>query len=80
MISRFLGSYVGIAAVIGFCVGWLALGLGETRLTLALSVLALTFSQLILRDTDKMVERQNQKLDAIVHGTDADDSVADDTP
>lgn len=75
MISRFLGSYPGIAAVILFCAAWLALGLGVETLTLALSVAALTFSQLILRDTDRINARQEKKLDAVVRGTDADNRV-----
>lgn len=78
MISRFLGSYTGIAAVILFCVAWLALGAGVETLTLALSILALTFTQLVLRDTDEINCRLERKIDAIVEGTDADNSVLED--
>lgn len=77
MTSKFLGSWPTIAGIWIFCIGWLFFGSIES-LTFVLSVLALTFSQLILRDTDRITAKQNEKLDAIVHGTDADDSVADD--
>lgn len=78
--TRLIGSWQGIAAVVAFCAAWLLLGLPEERLTLALSILALSFSQLILIDTNALTEREQRKLDAIIHGTDADDGQADDTP
>ena len=78
MISRTLGSWTSIIAVWVVCGLWLLTGLPVDWITFVLSVTALTLSQLILRDTDAITQRQNEKLDAIVHGTDADDSVADD--
>jgi low affinity Fe/Cu permease len=88
VISRFLGSYIGIASVIAFCGAWLALALGENRLTLALSILALTFSQLILlqarRDRDRDEARDkalHAKIDALIHGVpDAPDELAGSEP
>jgi FtsH-binding integral membrane protein len=77
MTSKYLGSWWSIIGVWVFCIAWLFTGLPVDWLTFALSVVALSFSQIILRDTSELTARQDEKLDAIIHGTDADDSVAD---
>jgi hypothetical protein len=78
MISRFLGSWWGIGSIWVFCIGWLELGFSVDTLTLALSVLALTFTQLVLREQNEVTERQERKIDAIVHGSPhVDSSVCD---
>lgn len=75
MISRYLGSWWAIAGVWLACGLWLLCGLDYEALTLLLSVIAITATQLVLRDTDTITCRQERKLDAIVEGTDADNSV-----
>lgn len=78
MISRFLGSWKGIVSIWAFCLAWLGIGLSVDTLTLALSILALTFTQLVLMEQNEVTERQERKIDAIVMGSpDVDSSVCD---
>lgn len=65
-------------AQIGFiasCALWLACGGSEGRLTLVLSVVAISLSQMILLSQDKITKAEHAKLDAIIAGTDADDAL-----
>lgn len=51
---------------VAFCVAWLVLGLGEERLTLALSVLAITLTQMVL-GYQSAREREDRRRDVALH-------------
>lgn len=66
-------------AVLAFppaCGLWLLAGGSVDALTLLLSIAALSFTQLVLLAQASDTRAVQQKLDAIIHGTDADDQVA----
>lgn len=66
-------------AQIGFiaaCALWLLCGGSVAALTLVLSILAITLTQMVLLSQDRITRAEHQKLDAIIAGTDADDAVA----
>lgn len=58
------------------CVAWELAGWGELALTLALSILAISTTQLVLSAQEKDTRAIHLKLDALIAGTDADDDVA----
>lgn len=59
------------------CVAWLHFGGSELGLTLVLSVLAITTTQLVLLAQDRDTKAIHKKLDELIHGVpDADDKVA----
>jgi low affinity Fe/Cu permease len=70
--------------VIAFCLGWFAIGLGENALTAALSILAITLTQMVLnqqqaRETDahRRDVALHAKLDELILATqEARDEVA----
>ena len=75
--ARWLGRWPFIIGIWAFCVGWLWVGLDENSLTLALSILALTFTQLVLREQSADTARWDRKMDELIHAVpDADDNVA----
>lgn len=88
MISRWLGSWAGIAAVWVVCGVWaVALGpfVGWTTalnsLTFALSIVSLTFTQLVLREQAADQRQQKNMLKEVVRAVPgADDNVCEDTP
>lgn len=67
---------VSIAAFPLACAAWLFTGYGIELLTLLLSVLAISTTQLVLLAQDRDTRAVHAKLDAVVRGTDADDAVA----
>lgn len=76
--TRILGSWWAIFGLWVFCAVWLELGIGRDALTLALSILALTLTQLVLREQCKDTARWDRKMDELIHAVpDADDEVAD---
>lgn len=58
------------------CGIWLLLGGNYDHLTLVLSVMAITLTQMVLNSQGRITRAEHQKLDAIIAGTDADDAVA----
>lgn len=58
------------------CLGWMHFGGSELGLTLVLSILAITTTQLVLLAQDRDTKAIHKKLDAIIAGTDADDEIA----
>lgn len=84
MISRYLGSWPGIVGVWAFCAAWmLMLGpatgweIAFNSLTAFLSVAALTFTQLVLREQRCDTLRWDRKMDELIHAVpEADNSVA----
>jgi hypothetical protein len=57
------------------CVAFLLLGGSVDVLTLVLSILAITLTQMVLASQDSITKAEHAKLDAIIEGTDADDSL-----
>ncbi len=77
--TRVLGSWWAIVAVWALCIAWTLAGMPEAELTLALSILALTFTQLVLREQRADTERWDRKMDELIHAVpEADDAVAGD--
>lgn len=75
MISRFLGSYPAIFGLWAISLTWFWFYPPDDVFVAVISVVALTFTQLVLRDTDEINCRLERKIDAIVEGTNADNSV-----
>ena len=67
------------AAIVLFpllCTAYLVSGGSELGLTLVLSVLAISTTQLVLLAQNRESEATQKKLDALLHGTDADEGLA----
>ena len=71
--NLFAHPYMQVGVII-FCVAWFALGLATDLLTAALSILAITLSQMVLnRQTDRELEDRKRdiamhaKLDELLH-------------
>jgi low affinity Fe/Cu permease len=74
--GKYLASWWTIAGVIVFCLVWWILGLSMPALTAVLSVLAITMSQIILREADRDTVAMEKKLDELIRATDkADDAL-----
>ena len=76
---RVSAAFASPIAVIGFpvaCTMWLSIGLGVDRLTLALSILAITTTQLVLVGQERAAAKQDAKINELIHAVpDADDDL-----
>lgn len=67
---------LAIVAVVIACVIWLAFGLSVDTLTLALSILSITMTQLILLAQDRDTKAIHAKIDELVRASpEADDAL-----
>ena len=57
------------AGFILFCITWLSIGYGVDTLTLALSVLAITLTQMVLAAQQRDTLALHAKLDELIHAT-----------
>jgi low affinity Fe/Cu permease len=74
--GKYLASWWAIAGVIVFCFLWWLLGLDMQVLLAVLSVLAITMTQIILREADRDTVAMERKLDELIKVTDkADDAL-----
>jgi low affinity Fe/Cu permease len=68
--ANLAGHPVGIVLIVVFCIGWIAVGNGIDTLTLALSVLAITLTQMVLNQQRRHEAALHLKIDELVHGLD----------
>ena len=67
---------IAILAVIAACGAWLAIGLSVNTLTMALSILSISMTQLILLAQDRDIKAVHAKIDELVRAVpEADDAV-----
>ena len=68
--ANIAGHPVALIAVIGFCFAWFLLPLGDTAtavLTLVLSVLAITLTQMVLNQQKRHEAALHLKIDELIH-------------
>ena len=66
--ANIAGHPFAIVGVILFCVAWFSIGYGVDTLTLALSVLAITLTQMVLNQQRRHEAALHLKIDELVHG------------
>lgn len=75
--SDWFATPVTLIGIPVLCATWLVSGLSVDTLTLALSILAITMTQLVLVGQNQSERAVQRKLDELVHAVpDADDTVA----
>ncbi|MEP7350280.1 MAG: low affinity iron permease family protein [Sphingorhabdus sp.] len=68
--ANLAGNPFVIVILLLLCIGWIAAGYGIDTLTLALSVLAITLTQMVLNQQRRHEAALHLKIDELVHGLD----------
>lgn len=75
-VSAWFAHPLAIIAVPAFCTLWLIAGWGIDPLTLALSIAAISMTQLVLVGQERAAKKQDAKIDELIHAVpDADDDL-----